>query len=247
MNHLKKILIIVSLVISFFAFNKSVLAISDEGSGVNGACYCCGGSSGCTYDWKESNEIVGNNCTKITTKTKTTCNGSSTSSGSGACWICEPTSQSKAYRWTDDGSSPNANCYLANGVSKATCSGIPPTDMGDDSGSTDSGNDSEYEDPDGPDVGFISGDASCSGIIGSGNFHKYITDILNAMRIVAVAMVIVFSTLDFGKALITQDNDAMKKASEKTTKRLGLAIIIFFVPILLNILLGLIGIDGICI
>ena len=86
MNRLNKILIIFSLaIITFLIGNSRVLAIADEGSGVNGACYCCGGSSGCTYDWKESNEIVGNNCTKITTKTKTTCNGSSTSSGSGAC------------------------------------------------------------------------------------------------------------------------------------------------------------------
>jgi hypothetical protein len=178
-----------------------------------------------------------------------------------ACFICSPSygaTATRYYSWVMDGSNPNPNnCSKASSITtRSKCTGTPTADTDTGSGSgSDSGSGSttddetyeDYEDSDGPDISGPSTSSGCSGIIGSGNFRMYLTDILNAMRIVGVAMVIIFSTIDFAKALITQDNDAMKKASEKSMKRLILAMVIFFTPILLNILLSLVGIDASCI
>lgn len=247
MKHIKTLsLMILFFAISFIVLAKNVYAVSV----VKAACYCCGGSQGCTYIWKEANETVGDNCVKDTVKLKTNCNGSATASGTGACWYCDQGSQGLVYKWTSDGVSPGYNCYQVNGMGKAACSGVPETDYGDDDDSTSTDDDNEYhedEETDGPDAILTTGEATCSGILGNTKFHQYLVDILNAIRIIGVAMVIVFSTMDFTKALIAQDSEALKKASQTSFKRLMIAIVIFFVPIILNILLSLVGISGICI
>lgn len=212
-----------------------------------GACYCCGGSQGCTYDWKEANETVGGNCAKVTSKTKTTCNGSNTSSGSGACWYCEQGSQGAVYKWTSDGKTPGVNCFVINGMKESACSGVPESGTGTNGSNSGSGRIDISEGLEGPDANLTVGDATCDGILGSGKFKEYLVDFLNIIRIVGVAMVIIFSTIDFGKAIIAQDNEALKKSSQTAFKRLTIAIVIFFLPIVLNILLSLIGLSGICI
>ncbi len=232
-------------ILFIFAFTLFTSIVFIDKVNAASSCYCCGGAGGCTYVWKEARDANGTNCVKVS-KSKTACNGTNTTNGSGACWYCE-TGSTSGYRWTSDGSKPNANCYVVNGKTQSSCNGSS-TGGGSGSGSTsDDETYEDYEDSDGPDISGPSTSSGCSGIIGNGQFRIYLTDILNAMRIVGVAMVIVFSTIDFAQALITQDNDAMKKASEKSMKRLILAMVIFFTPILLNILLSLVGIDASCI
>ncbi len=244
----KKILFILLLVaVSFLAYKTNTFAASV----VTGTCYCCGGSQGCSYNWKTTGSTIASNCAKATTKTKDTCYGWNTSSGIGACWCCG-SSQGCTYKWSSTGADPAGNCaYVSSIKSESGCTGNTGTSTrpASDSDSNDADELEYYEDEEtkGPQVTLTTGEATCSGILGSGKFHQYLVDILNAIRIVGVAMVIVFSTMDFGKALIAQDSEALKKAGQTSFKRLIIAIVIFFVPIILNILLSLVGISGICI
>lgn len=255
MKNLIKVFLISSLIaFSFLISSKQVYAATAKTTG----CYCCGGSQSCAYTWKNAGDTLGGNCapSPVSSKTKTNCNGTAGSgnSSAGACWYCEPVAQSKSYKWTTDGSNPNPHyCHVVNGRSQSSCKGVPTTDpgsgsdTGSDSGTDPENENSEYEENDGPDININTSDASCSGIIGSGQFKMRLTEILNAMRIIGVAMVIIFSTMDFGKALISQDNDGLKKSTQTAFKRLVIAIVIFFVPVILNILLSLAGIGNICI
>lgn len=252
MKDLKKTLfILILLVISFLAYKTNTWAASV----VTGTCYCCGGSQGCSYTWKTTGTTAASNCAPVKTKTQATCYGWKTSAGSGACWRC-CINRDCLYKWVSTGASPSLNCdYISSIKDSTTCSGthsdkVGGSDNWGDSGETDTEDNNpttEDEETDGPDINVTFGEATCSGILGSGKFHQYLVDILNAIRIVGVAMVIVFSTMDFGKALIAQDSEALKKASQTSFKRLMIAIVIFFVPIILNILLALVGISGICI
>lgn len=245
MAYLKKTIIIFTLLVfSFLIGNKNVSAVLIVHEP---ACYCCGGSQGCTYSWKESTETVGTNCASPNTRTKQECYGTESATGSGACWRC-CINRDCGYKWTT-GASPGNTCTFVSGIkSEASCDGTY-NDRLEDSyyDPTTSYKDFENEATTGPDVNINVSDASCDGILGSGDFRQILVDFLNIIRILAIAMVVVFSTIDFAKALIAQDSDALKKSTQQAFKRLVIAIVVFFTPILLNILLGLIGISGICI
>lgn len=72
--------------------------------------------------------------------------------------------------------------------------------------------------------------------------------ILNIMKYIGVVLLIVLTTLDFIKAIVSQDNDALKKASTTSIKRIIIVIILFFLPYLLKLLLILTGVyeEGYC-
>ncbi len=250
MNRFKKIIIIFALLFfSFFANNKVIFAQdSNMLETDDGACYCCTGSSlACIYDWKASYEDIGDNCRLVDYKSKLNCNGYNDGDATGACWYCDQGSQGIVYKWTDDGASPAYDCTFASGIGKTACTGTPADHEGAGVGEMSDNEYYENEATTGPTVVISTSDASCSGIIGSGDFRTVLTEFLDMIRILAIAMVVVFSTIDFAKALIAQDSDALKKSTSHAFKRLIIAIVIFFTPVLLNILLGLIGISGICI
>ena len=66
--------------------------------------------------------------------------------------------------------------------------------------------------------------------------------VLNYVKIAGPMLVLVFSCIDFLKLIIQSDADAMTKAQKKLYTRLALAIFLFFVPDLVNVLLSLFGI-----
>ncbi|HOP65470.1 MAG TPA: hypothetical protein PLX66_00370 [Bacilli bacterium] len=280
---------LIALFLGLFIINSDVYAASIVRAD---ACYCCGGSQGCTYVWIESNETVGSNCgSAITSKsTEEACVGSSgsTESTTGACWVCGDTytwtsgarpssscsyistiksasacsgdagrcyscenSTGVYYTWSDNGGTPSVNnicTRLSKSITESQCTGTDNFgEIGLDGEIVTYTGADEYEDPSGPSLNVTVGDDTCEGILGNGQFHQYLVDIFNIIRVLGIAMVIVFSSMDFAKALIAQDSEALKKASQTSIKRLGIAIAIFFVPILLNILLALIGLSGICI
>ena len=70
--------------------------------------------------------------------------------------------------------------------------------------------------------------------------------VLNAMKYIAIAALIIMSILDFMKALTSNDKDAVKKAGSTTLKRLIFCILIFFVPTIVNLLMSLLGAYGTC-
>ena len=53
------------------------------------------------------------------------------------------------------------------------------------------------------------------------------------------AVVIALCTVDIAKAAISQDDNAMKKAQGNALKRLIAGVIVFFIPVLLNLILGM--------
>jgi hypothetical protein len=62
----------------------------------------------------------------------------------------------------------------------------------------------------------------------------------NYIKIIVPILLLVFGTVDFSKAVISGDKDALTKAGKDFTKRVLIAMLIFFLPILLELLLGLI-------
>lgn len=57
--------------------------------------------------------------------------------------------------------------------------------------------------------------ASCSSVLGNGTFYKMITDFFDYMRIAAIGLVLVLSTIDFVKALVAQNQDQLKSQLEQ--------------------------------
>lgn len=70
----------------------------------------------------------------------------------------------------------------------------------------------------------------------NGNLLKEIYDI---MVIAGPILVIIFGTMDFGKAALNSDNDAMKKAVKHFSKRLIALTILLLLPVLVNFILDL--------
>ncbi len=81
----------------------------------------------------------------------------------------------------------------------------------------------------------------CTGILEGTYFSKILSNIFNVIRMAGVGLVFLMSILDFTGAVFAKDEDQIKKASEKAVKRLIIAILIFFLPMILNLLLSLIG------
>ena len=66
---------------------------------------------------------------------------------------------------------------------------------------------------------------------------------LKIIRIVAPILLIIFATVDFSQAVISQDKDIMKKAVSKVIKRAIAAIAVFFIPLLVSLLLNMPGVS----
>ncbi len=71
---------------------------------------------------------------------------------------------------------------------------------------------------------------------------------LNIMKYIAIVALLVLSTADFLKAVVEEDKDALRKVLIKTGKRFLYCIMIFFLPIIINTLLHILGIydNGTC-
>lgn len=77
-------------------------------------------------------------------------------------------------------------------------------------------------------------------------FVAFLQELFNIMKYAGPILCLVLSTMDFIKAAAAQDKDALKKAAQTGLKRLGLAILLFFIPVLLNFLFPLLGWNGTC-
>jgi len=79
----------------------------------------------------------------------------------------------------------------------------------------------------------------CEGIFGE-ELLGIIQEVLNYIQIAAPILLIVFGVVDFGQAILSDDQNALKKATSKFTKRAIACIAIFFAPLIVNLLLNLI-------
>ena len=80
--------------------------------------------------------------------------------------------------------------------------------------------------------------STCGSILGniddSGDPAYYLNFVFNLMKYIAIIILFIFTIIEFAKAAISNDNDAIKKAAQKTVKRLIICIIIFFLPQLID-------------
>lgn len=80
----------------------------------------------------------------------------------------------------------------------------------------------------------------CETLLGTALLEK-IQEYMNIIKIIVPILVVVFSILEFGKVILSSDADEMKKAQAKFIKRLIIAVIIFFVPLLVNFILNMVN------
>ncbi len=90
-----------------------------------------------------------------------------------------------------------------------------------------------------------SGNDDCEGFLGAkgtkGTPAYYLHIVLIAMRYVAIILALVLSMIDFFKAVFSQDKDLLKKAALTAVKRVIFAVLVFFIPTVIEFVLGLLG------
>lgn len=77
----------------------------------------------------------------------------------------------------------------------------------------------------------------CKGLLGEDLVNK-INSFLNIIKIAIPIILIGFGVLDFIKAIFANDDNKMKQAQISFIKRIGIAILIFFVPVIVNLILN---------
>ena len=78
----------------------------------------------------------------------------------------------------------------------------------------------------------------CEGLFGDknkeGSFAAFLQEIFDFMKFLAPTLVVVFTVVEFAKAAAANDKDALVKAGKKTGVRIALALLLFFLPVLIN-------------
>jgi hypothetical protein len=74
----------------------------------------------------------------------------------------------------------------------------------------------------------------------------WLQEALNIMRYIAIVALLVLVTIDFVKAVASNDKDALKKAGSTAIKRFIYCVLLFFVPIVIKIVMTMFGAYGSC-
>lgn len=80
-------------------------------------------------------------------------------------------------------------------------------------------------------------DQVCDSLLGPA-FKKDLEQIFKIMLVAGPLIVVVLTSVEFISAIASKDDDAIKKCTAKLTTRLILVAVLFFLPILLNLLLS---------
>ena len=88
----------------------------------------------------------------------------------------------------------------------------------------------------------LAADVNCAELFGSKNnpssIRYMVNEILLYPKIIVPILVIVLGMIDFAKAAIASKPDEMKKAQSDFVKRLIAGVVVFFVPVIIDILMG---------
>ena len=76
------------------------------------------------------------------------------------------------------------------------------------------------------------------------DIKTWITDTLNLVRYIALALVIILGVIDFIKAAASGEADQMKKSGNSFLKRIIAVIILFLLPVIVELILDLVDIAG---
>ena len=79
---------------------------------------------------------------------------------------------------------------------------------------------------------------TCEEVLGE-DLVALLQDLVNIVKIAIPIILIVLGTLDFGKAILSSDENEMKKAQGTFIKRLIIAVAIFLIPSLLGVILDI--------
>ncbi len=74
----------------------------------------------------------------------------------------------------------------------------------------------------------------------------WIQTALKIIKYLGIVFLLVYSTLDYIKAITAQDSDAVIKATKKTGLRLIYAVLLFFVPVIVSFFMNFLGLYGTC-
>jgi len=84
---------------------------------------------------------------------------------------------------------------------------------------------------------------SCEGIFGDKNDPESLSHLLNEIlmypKIIVPIIIIGLGSLDLGKAVVAGKEDEMKKAQKTFVRRLIAGIVVFLIPVILNIVMYL--------
>lgn len=88
--------------------------------------------------------------------------------------------------------------------------------------------------------------SECESVLGDVNDEESVAwllqKLLNYIKILGPTIAIVMGSIDFTKAILASDEEHMKKTQKSFVNRLIAAILLFFIPLLVSILLGFFGI-----
>lgn|SRR5574344_1912604 len=79
------------------------------------------------------------------------------------------------------------------------------------------------------------------------DFAYYLQSAFNIMKFAGILIAIGLTLKDLITAVASQSDDSIKKVGQHAMKRLMYAIIIFFLPDLLNFFFGVVGLYGVCV
>ncbi len=68
---------------------------------------------------------------------------------------------------------------------------------------------------------------------------EFVSIAYKSILLIVPAIVIVLCTIDIASAVVAQDDNGIKTAQNKALKRIIAGAIVFFIPVLLNIFLGI--------
>lgn len=95
---------------------------------------------------------------------------------------------------------------------------------------------------DAKELSILASNTSCTGYFGSASDPKslmgIIVQIFDMIKIAVPIILLATTTFDFSKVVFSDSKDAMEKAKKNFTKRAMIAVIIFFIPVLLEIILS---------
>lgn len=93
----------------------------------------------------------------------------------------------------------------------------------------------------GPDLALREYDGTCNSVLGV-EMSKIVNNIFKFVQYLGPILVAIFTTIDFLKASLKGDQGEVKKASSKFAKRIVAAILLFFIPLICDLVFGLVGI-----
>lgn len=121
------------------------------------------------------------------------------------------------------------NIVLANNLNNITDTTFNKVLLEEDNDSTNNGDDEAIEENE-------SDDQVCKGLLGP--LKEDLKFILNIIKIIGPILVVVFTTYELITAVASNDDDALKNVMKSLITRIILVAILFFLPIILNLILG---------